>query len=166
VQFPSTKTMRRIPSQHARGVSLVEMVVVSAVLGTTMLFVIGGVRTSVQLSILSVERAQSAALLEEGAEVVRFLRDSAWTNISNKTVGTNYYPLFTGGTWTLTTTPTTIGEFTRTVVFANAYRDGSNKFAASGTLDADSRLVTITNQWSTLSGTRTESLTLYISNIF
>jgi hypothetical protein len=79
---------------YARGVSIVEMVVVSAVMATTMLFVLGGTRTGIQLSILAVERSQAASLLEEGAEVVRFLRDSGWTNISNKTIGTTYYPMY------------------------------------------------------------------------
>lgn len=150
----------------SRGVSLIEMVVVSAVLGTTMLYVLGGTRTAVQLSILAVERSQATALLEEGAEVVRFLRDSAWSNISTKTVGTSYYPTFTGGTWTLSTTPTTVEEFTRKVIFSTAYRDGSNKLASSGTADANTRKVTVTTTWSGANGNESESLSFYISNIF
>lgn len=142
------------------------MVVVSVVLGTTMLFVLGGTRNAVRLSILAVERAQVAALLEEGAEVVRFLRDTAWSNISGKTIGVTYYPTFTGGTWTLSTTPTTVDGFTRTVVFATAYRNGSNILSSSGTADNNTRKVTVTTTWASYGGNRTESLSFYISNIF
>lgn len=151
---------------YARGVSIVEMVVVSAVMATTMLFVLGGTRTGIQLSILAVERSQAASLLEEGAEVVRFLRDSGWTNISNKTIGTTYYPTFTGGTWTLSTTPTTVDGFTRSVVFSTAYRNGSNILSSSGTADSNTRKVTVTTTWTSNNSSFTESLNFYISNIF
>lgn len=61
--------MQSHSKSRSRGVSIIEMVVVSAVLGTTMLLVIGGTRTAVQLSIRSVARSQAAALLEEESEV-------------------------------------------------------------------------------------------------
>lgn len=155
-----------IQQKISRGVSLIEMVVVSAVLGTTFLLVIGGTRTSMELSILAVEKSQSASLIEEGAEVVRFLRDSAWTNISSKTISTIYYPTWSGGTWTLSTTPNTIDGFTRQVVFSNAYRDGSNKLATSGTLDSNIRKVTVTTTWTSNSGPQSDSMSFYISNLF
>ena len=143
------------------------MIVVSAVLSSVAFAIIGGMQISIRLASLSIQRVQSATLLEEGAEVVRFLRDTAWSNISGLTIGTTYYPTWTGTTWTLSTTPVQVDNlFTRTVVFSNAYRDGSNKLATSGTLDTNTRKVTVTTTWQGPSGQVTDSLDLYISKIF
>lgn len=81
-------------------------------------------------------------------------------------MGVTYYPTFTGGTWTLSTTPTTVDGFTRTVVFSNAYRNGSNILSSSGTLDANTRKITVNIAWTDPMGSKSDSLTFYLSNIF
>lgn len=150
-----------------RGMSLVEMVIVASVIGTTMLFMFGAIQNIIKLSARSIERVEAASLLEEGAEVVRFLRDTAWTNISNLSNGTTYYPTWSGTTWSLSTTANKVdNRYTRTVVFSPVYRDANNKIATSGTLDAGVKKVTVTVTWQTPSGQFTNTLPFYISQIF
>lgn len=150
-----------------KGISIIEMIVVSSVIGTVMLMVLGTLQNTIQLSQRSIERVQASMLLEEGVEVVKLIRNTAWSNISGVTNGTTYYPTWNGTTWSLSTTPNTIdGKYTRTVVFSSVYRDGQDKIAASGTLDAGTKKVVITITWQTADQQFSTPLTFYVSNIF
>src|SRR3989339_536874 len=43
-------------------------------------------------------------LLEEGVEVLKFVRDSDWTNISSLSSGSDYYLSFDGSLWSVSNT--------------------------------------------------------------
>ena len=112
---------------------------------------------------------QASSLLEEGAEAVKTIRDNDWTTISNLTVGTTYYLSYSSVTnlWSLTTTPSTIGIFTRTVVISAVNRDSNDDIVSSGgTLDVKTKKVTITTSFNSQSGTISKTLVFYISDIF
>lgn len=149
-----------------KGSLMVEVIIVVSVIVASTLAALAVTQKSISLSRQSTNQAQAAFLLEEGAEGVRIIRDNAWSGISSSAVDTDYYLLFSSGTWTLSSSPSTVGIFTRKVVFSNAYRDGSQDLASSGTSDDQARLVTITVDW--LEGTKTMSKTLqfYIMDIF
>jgi hypothetical protein len=98
--------------------------------------------------------------------VVRIRRDNAWSNISTLTLATNYYPLYSGGAWTLSATPSSVGIFTRTVVFGAAYRDANQNLASSGTLDTQAKLVTVNVSWTEGGQTFSKTLQLYIIDLF
>ncbi len=122
---------------------------------------------SVYVSRQAFHTAQAGFLLEEGAESVRILRDNAWTNISGLTNGTNYYPTFSGGTWTLSTTANTVGIFARKVTIGSVNRDSTTKdISASGTDDPGTKLVTVTVSWTEAGVNVTKTLQFYILNIF
>ena len=123
---------------------------------------------SIYVSRQAFHTTQAAFLLEEGAEAVRAFRDNAWSNIADLTVGTNYYPTFSGGTWTLSATPNSVGIFTRTVSLANVNRDNttSDIVSAGGTLDTETKLITITVLWQEGGATVTKNLQFYIMDIF
>jgi hypothetical protein len=108
-------------------------------------------------------------LLEEGAEAVKSIRDANWSTISGLTIGTTYYLSYntSSNAWSLTTTPSTVDSFTRTVVFSSVNRDSNDDIAAAGTLDARTKEVTITVSWPAEDGrTLSKSLSLYIADIF
>lgn len=151
---------------HKKGSLLVEVLVVVSIVTASLLVALNVTQKSIYLSRQSLNQSQVAFLLEEGAEAVRIIRDGAWTNVSSLTNGTNYYPFFTGGTWTLPTTSNTVGIFARKVVFSAVYRDSSQNIASSGTLDIQTKLVTVTVSWLDGSQTMSKTLQFYLSDIF
>ncbi len=146
---------------------MVEVVIVASIITVSMLAAMAVAQKSIFVSRQAVHVAEASFLLEEGAEAVRILRDNAWSNISNLTAGSLYYPLFFGGTWTLSSTPNTVGSFTRTVSIANVNRDDStDDISASGTDDPGTKLVTITVSWNETGTAVSKTLSFYILDIF
>jgi Tfp pilus assembly protein PilV len=155
--------MKRHTSQQ--GFFLLEVVIASAVIATTLILLLGSIQNSVEVSQRSLERTRASFLLEEGAEAVKSIRDANWTNLTAVTVGTPYYLLWSNGAWTLTQSVGDIDGYTRTIVVEEAYRDGNNDIAASGAVDANARKVTVSVSWTPPTGVQTETLQFYIFNI-
>jgi Tfp pilus assembly protein PilV len=157
--------MNKILSQ--KGFMMVEILIAVSVIAVSVLAVMGVAHNSIRVARQSSHATQAGFLLEEGAESVRILRDNAWTNISALTPSTNYYPTFSGGTWTLSTTPNTVGIFTRTVNISTVKRDNTtNDISSSGTDDPDTMLVVVTVSWLEGGTTVTKTLSFYVMNIF
>ncbi len=151
-----------------RGFMMVEIIVGISIIAVVVLAMMGVAQKSLALSRQSLHTAQASTLLEEGAEVVRLLRDNAWTNISDLTVGADYYPSYSGGVWSLSPTANTVGIFTRTVVVSDVNRDNSTDdiVSSGGTLDSGTKLITVTVSWAEGSTTITKTLQFYIADIF
>jgi Tfp pilus assembly protein PilV len=150
-----------------RGFMMVEILIAVSVIVVSVLAFMAVAEKSIIISRQSLHSAQAGFLLEEGAEAVRILRDNGWANISSLTPSTNYYPTFTGGTWTLSLTPNSVGIFTRTVSIASVNRDNSTSDISSvGTDDPQTKLITITTSWSEGSTVVNKTLSFYISDIF
>ncbi len=174
----TSKTKNKIVSSFMsrdsfeRGFSLVEILVGSAIISTSLLaiIVVGG--RSVVLSNRALHTYQASTLLEEGAESVRLVRDGAWSNISSLTAGTTYYPAFNSSTntWTLSTTSSdgTVGQFTRSVVLSTVNRDSTTKdiVSSGGSSDTGTRLATVTVSWTESGVSVSKVLQFYISDIF
>ena len=157
------KSKRKLVS----GFMMVEIVVATSIIIIVLLTTMSTVQKGITISHQSVHSSQAAFLLEEGAEAVRISRDNNWTNISNLTVATNYYPTFSGGTWSLSLTPTTVGSFTRTVVISDVNRDaGTGDISGGGVNDVGTKLITVNVSWQEAGQTLTKNLSFYISNIF
>jgi Tfp pilus assembly protein PilV len=149
-----------------RGFFLIEVVVAASIISVVLILLIGSIQNSVEVSQRSLERTQASYLLEEGAEAIKAIRDNAWTNISSITPGTTYYLNWNGTTWVTTTTPQTIDIFTRTFTVSDVSRDANADIVTgSGTVDAGTKKITIVVSWVTPSGTKTEDLSFYVSDI-
>ncbi|MFA5840869.1 MAG: hypothetical protein WC847_01170 [Candidatus Paceibacterota bacterium] len=150
-----------------RGFMAVEILVAASIITVSVLAATAVAQKAVYISRQSLHVTQASFILEEGAEAVRILRDNAWTNISSLTAGINYYPTFAGGTWTLSSTPNTVGIFTRTVSIANVNRDNTTQdISATGTNDPGTKLVTVTVSWLEGGVTINKVLQFYIIDIF
>jgi len=146
---------------------MVEVVVATSIILISVLASMSVVQKSIVVSRQSLHTTQAAFLLEEGAEAVRINRDNSWTDISNLTNGTSYYPTFSSGSWVLFASPTTIGIFTRTVTIQNVNRNVSTgDIASSGTNDPGTKLVTVNVSWKEGANTITKTLSFYIADIF
>jgi prepilin-type N-terminal cleavage/methylation domain-containing protein len=152
---------------YQRGFGLIEILIAVSIISAT-IFAFTEVSTrSVRLTSKAVAITQVGFLLDEGVEAVKIIRDTAWTNISGTTNGTTYYLNFSGSAWSFTQTPNTIDSLTRTVVFSPVYRDGADDIATTGTLDSNTKKVTITVSWIEQSGsTVSKVVELYITNVF
>ena len=152
------------------GFAMVEIIVAAAIISGAFVAAMGVAQKSLYLARQALHTGQASFLLEEGAEVVRIYRDNTWTNISGLTVGTTYYPYFSGGTWILSTTSTngTVGIFTRSVVFLNVNRDATTAdiVTSGGTLDTGTLKVTVTVTWNEGGTSISKVLPFYILNIF
>ena len=149
------------------GFMVVEILVAASIITISILAATAVAQKSIYVSRQAFHATQAAFFLEEGAETVRILRDNAWTNISSLSAGTNYYPTFSGGIWTLSTTPNAVDIFTRTVSITNVNRDNTTKdISVTGTDDPGTKLVTVTASWTEGGVVITKTLQFYIINIF
>lgn len=149
--------------------SLVEVIVAAAIVLLIGVAFTGSLSKTISLSNRALRTAQSTALLEEGAEAVKTIRDNNWATIAGLTVGTTYYLSYNTTTdiWSLTTTPSVIDNiFTRTIVLSSVNRNATDDIAVSGTLDPKTKLVTVTTTFTSDGMTVTKSLPFYISDIF
>jgi len=150
-----------------KGFLMVEVLVASSIIVVVILSAMTVAQKSISLSRQSINATQAAFLLEEGAEAVRIRRDNAWSNISSLTAGTNYYPLFSGGTWTLSASASTVDIFTRKVVISNVNRNASSGDISSvGVNDPGTKLVTVTVSWDQNGQTISKVMSFYILDIF
>lgn len=152
-------------THRQQGFFLFEVVVASAVIATVLIFLVGSIQSSVDVSKRSLEKTQAAYLLEEGVEAVKAIRDNDFDTITALTAGTPYYLHYAAGAWTLTATAESVDAFTRTVVFSAVSRDASDDIASVGTDDPGTKKGTVTVTWAAPSGAKSESLVFYISNI-
>ncbi len=111
---------------------------------------------------------QTALLAEEGIEVVKLLRDVSWTTkIAPLTVGNGYGLAFVNGSWTSTTTlKYADSKFSRTFKLGDVYRGSDDKIASSGTLDSNTKKVTVSVSVRNVFSTTTKSISTYITNLF
>lgn len=158
---------------RARGFGLVEIIVAVSLIVTGLVALMGTSALSHQVAGDATRELQAAFLLEEGVEAVKSLRDKSWqTYISPLVAGTGYYLSYVSigsyNKWVLTTPSSVIdGVFTRKVQIGNVYRDANDDIAASGTLDVNTKQVTVTVSWQGRGGvTKTKTVSTYMTNLF
>ena len=160
--------MRLCPSKE-RGFGLVEIVVGATVLSVSLLSVSYFFQSTLRTSRNTQSVIQANYLLEEGMEVVKFLRDSNYTaNIKNMSTTTTYYLSWGGANWATTTTPIVVdNKFTRRFTLSDVKRDAvTQDISPGGVYDPNAKKVTMAVVWSDpVLGTSTRSIEAYITNI-
>ena len=138
-------------SKLNKGLSLVEVVIASAIILAAVLVLLGVHSLYLKVALSNSNTVKAAYLAEEGIENVRFLRDSGWTtNISN-----------------LTSTTTSVDGFVRVVTLATVRRDASGDIVTSGgSIDANTKLVTSSISWWSVTATTTKSISTYLTDIY
>lgn len=165
--IPRPFNKKGVSSQSERGFMTIEVLIGVFIITISILASMAVVQKSIYISRQAVHFSQANFLLEEGVEVVRITRDNDWSNISSLILNTDYYPLFSAGSWSLSITPNTVGIFTRKINIANVKRDDSTKDISSiGTEDSGTKLVTVTVSWIEGGTTISKTLSFYILDIF
>jgi type II secretory pathway pseudopilin PulG len=154
--------------KEERGFGLLEAVVGVAVISLTLIGL-----TSLFHSYLRVEReniatTQAIFLLEEGAELMRSLRDKSWSaEIAPLTSGTQYYISLNDGAVSVSETPVFVdGMFERFITLEDVNRDGDGNIVTSGgTLDPGTKTVTVSVAYPGRAGTTTKTLSTYLADV-
>jgi prepilin-type N-terminal cleavage/methylation domain-containing protein len=164
--------MKFFISHKKRGFTLIEVLVACTIISISTFAIMSAAQKGIATSNNSLKSMQASLLLEEGAEAVKSLRDSSWSNMSSLTNGSVYYLSYNNTTnvWSLSTTvaPDIDSTFTRTVVVSSVSRDSSDDIVSSGgTVDTHARKVLVTVSWSDGAGsTVSKTLTFYVIDIF
>ncbi|MDP9249511.1 MAG: hypothetical protein M3M85_03335 [bacterium] len=150
-----------------KGFMMVEVLVAVSIITAAILSGMAVSEKAVQISRQAFHAEQAAFLAEEAAEAVRILRDNDWENISLLETDTDYFPVFSGGTWTLSETPDSVGIFTRKVSVEDVMRDAvTGDIDSSGAADEGGKLVTVSVSWQEGGTLVTKNLQFYIFDIF
>lgn len=158
-------TYKKKAGRSKRGFQIIEIVIGAAIFLNVVLAVDYSMNTMYLTSRKSLRTAQASYLVEETTDVLKALRDNGWNNISALNIDVNYYLTFTGGAWTITSTPTLVDGFSRAFVLSTVYRNASDDIAASGTADLGARKVAINISWSDNGKTYSKSISTYIFDI-
>jgi len=152
------------------GISLVEIVVGSAIITTGILSLLGAYLLYTQYALSGERNVQAAYLAEEGLEVMTFIRDESWSrNFGVFSTSTEYSILWTGTSWATTTVPQYVdGVFLRTFTVADVFRDSSNDriSTTSGSYDPDIKKVTVSVSYFQGKGTTTRTMATYLTNLY
>ena len=150
-----------------KGMGLVEIIIGSAIISVGILAIINSYNIYIGYALSNKKNVQASYLLEEGLEVVTFMRDKSWSaNISPLSPGVEYYLNFNGTIWATTTTPEYVdGQFFRSFNLSNVNRDSGDLISDSGTNDPNTKLLTVTVSYWQGHSTSTKSIGTYITNL-
>ncbi len=137
------KTMKR------RGVTAIEVVVGVSIAGIILVYAIYAITQFVNSARDVTVKTEALYLAADGIELIRFVRDSNWSTISNLNVNQTHYLSVATTSITVTNSPETVGNLTRSFVVERVYRDAtSDDIVASTTAgavqDTNARYITVT----------------------
>lgn len=149
-----------------KGLGMVEIIVVIAIVTIAFTAILQLFRLEVRTERLKRDELRAYALLAEAQEAVRAVRDNNWNSLSSLTIGADYYPLISGGAWTLSSLdPGPIDGYSKRIVLSSVQRDaGSNLVSSGGTVDIDTLKVTAYIEWQSGGSAKTKTLTTYLTN--
>ena len=157
-------------SYHQKGLGMVEIIVVVAVILVAFTAILQLFTLQAQIERVKREELVAYAFLSEALEAVRSVRDDSWTNISSLTAGADYYPEIFASAWTLASIdPGPVDGYSRWITLAQVRRDDtSDDIVPSGCsgcyIDLDTLLITAYVEWQSGGSTKTKNLTTYLTN--
>lgn len=144
--------MKSVRLLSIRGISVVEVLFGISLFAVISIFVTNALTQYFITTGVLQEKTKALYLATEGQEIMRYVRDDSWVNVTDMTVDTVYYFDVSTTTLATTTSPEVIdGTYTRSVILHNAYRNSDDDLVASTTggasIDAGSRLVVTKVNW-------------------
>jgi len=156
--------------RKTKGFGLVEAIIGAVIIATSVIGIFATFQIALSLSGESLYRSQGAFLAEEGVEIMKALRDISWSSkIAGLSPGTTYYLSFATSTgWSTALTPQVVdGLFYRSLVIENVLRNTiTQDISTTGTLDSDTRKITVTVSWKRTNATSSQIISTYITNLF
>jgi len=137
---------------NKKGISIIEILVVIAIIITALSSLLGLASFSLGVSTLIKQTNQANNLSQEVMEAVRNFRDgTSWDvdGLGKLATSTDYYPQATSSPskWQLVQGIENIDGFTRKVVFEDVMRDSNSNIVEAGTYDPNTKKVIVTVSW-------------------
>jgi type II secretory pathway pseudopilin PulG len=157
----------RFKTHTTKGITAIEVVIGVSIAALVLTFATHSLVRFINTGRSVTEKTQALYLAEEGLELIRFVRDSAWSNISGLPLNSARHLSITSGAITITTTPEYIETFRRSFTVQNVYRNNSDDIVASTTsgavADDKAKYVTVSIDFGT--PTTTVSLTTILTEL-
>ena len=163
---------------YSKGISIIELLVVILILGVGIAGALSFGVFSLRVASLQKQTTQAAFLAQDALEALKNYRDNTGWNDNDPAnqydglgvvaTGTPLHPALSGGSperWQLLLGQETIGIFTRDVVAEPIERDGADNIVESGgTIDSDTRKITVRVTWQERKTAREFETITYLSN--
>jgi hypothetical protein len=149
------------------GLTIVEVVIASAIILAATLALIGVHGFYLKSALSNTDTVKAVHLAEEGIEGMRYLRDDSWQrNIESLSPDTPYGLELIGGVWQAVPN-VWIDGMSRSVTISSVFRDSSSDIVSGGgTLDPNTVLVTSSVSWSSSGATTTKTIATYLTNLW
>lgn len=134
----------------SKGISIVEIIIAAGIIAVSIVGIVGAIQIYLTIVYQNAREAQAVLLLDETAEALQYMRDTGYqTHIGSQVLGESYTIFWNGTGYEFSTsTVSLLYDMTRTVVFEEVRRDGSDQITESGgTIDEDTRKAVITISW-------------------
>lgn len=155
-------------SSSKRGISIVEIIVASAIIAISVIGIVGAIQVYLKIVFQNTRETQAVLLLDETAEALQYMRDDSFS--------THFDPIIFGDTYTIfwnasgyelsTSTVYLPYEMTRTVVFSEVERDVNDQITASGTVDPDTIKANVIITWPYREEVKSISSEMLIHNMY
>lgn len=158
-----SKKYKKRSSAFTGGFGLLEIIIVISIISVTLFAFLQSSIAGIKLLRNEKENLEATLLAEEALEAVRSIRDESWTsNILPLINGTLYYAVVENGRWKLTASDPGLigGKYSRSITLAEVRRDAEDDIAGIGTVDANTRKVTVQTSW----GIKNTTLVTYLTN--
>lgn len=147
-----------------QGIGMVEILVVVAVIGVALVSLMGLADFALKINAGLKKDLVATNLASEAVEVSRAIKDESWAVLAAYGSGT-YHPVQSGGKWILAAGAEAINGFNRQITLEDVYRDVSDNITASGgTLDPNTRKISVVVSWIERGSARQVSLTSYLAD--
>ncbi len=131
--------------RHVFGQTLIEILIIIALLAMLLPVLIGGLITSREGRPQQLKRALAAQKIRETKEAMRSIREAGWNNIS---INGTYHVTHDGVSWALSSGSHTENGITTQVVISDVRRDSSHTIVAlGGSIDPSTKKIAITTSW-------------------
>lgn len=152
-----------------KGISIVEIVIASGIIAVSIVGIVGAIQIYLKIVYENTREAQAVLLLDETAEAIQYLRDVSFeTNIKNIPIDSSRTIYWNGSGYQLATSTISLPYgMTRTIIFKEIRRDGSDQIVTNGgSLDEDTRKAVITVSWPYKDEIKTLNSELLVHNIY
>jgi len=164
--------------KYSRGISIIELLVVIVIIGVAVVALLGFGTFSLRTASLLKQTTQASFLVQDYVEALKNYRDNTgwddddpgdnYDGLGQVTTGIPLHLKLSGDTpprWQLLLGQETRGIFTGEIVVEPVERDGSDNIVESGgTVDPQTKKVTVTVSWEERGGTRELETETYLTN--
>lgn len=149
------------------GSTLIEVVVVVAILAAVSLAFLGALAAISGFHEKNTSAIKAELLAEEGMEALRFIKEGGWDSLASLSTGEDHYLTLSPSSWNLSPSPEVIdGRFLRSFRVYQVSRDASFDIVSNGgAIDPDTLLLEVKVDWNWKGATTTSSYQSYITNI-